>query len=178
MKLNVEEYDFKLAKRRNSSSKAYNRVASYFAPVELLFLKDFIMQRNYSINIDITEEEENDAYNIDTRPYYDYDDFYEKHEIECKYLRDLFWEWAKENRVSYGGKKDTKSFNNKMVSLNLHHFEKMLHSVTRRAVFVFKPSDLLFELIDKKYVDADVKNWRKDNKKKKKVEISDELLGF
>ena len=24
----------------------------------------------------------------------------------------------------------------------------------------------------------DVKNWRKDNKKKKKVEISDELLGF
>ena len=49
---------------------------------------------------------------------------------------------------------------------------------TRRSVFVFKPSDLLFELIDKKYVDADVKNWRKDNKKEKKVEISDELLGF
>ena len=65
-----------------------------------------------------------------------------------------------------------------MVSLNLHHFEKTLHSVTRRSVFVFTPSQLLFELIDKKYADADVKNWRKDNKKKKKVEISDELLGF
>ena len=37
---------------------------------------------------------------------------------------------------------------------------------------------LLFELIDKKYADADVKSWRKDNKKEKKVEISDELLGF
>ena len=65
-----------------------------------------------------------------------------------------------------------------MVSLHLHNFEKTLHSETRRSVFVFKPSELLFELIDKKYVDADVKNWKKDNKKEKKVEISDELLGF
>jgi hypothetical protein len=178
MNLDVEKYDFKQAKQNNSMSKAYNRVASYYCPSEILFLKDFIMERKYTKYI----QEGIVCHDIPESMYYDYDDFYKEQEIECKYLTNDFWDWATENKFSFGRDKSTKSFNNKMMNLKLNNFEKKLHSLTRRAVFVFQPSNLLFELIDKKYVDGEVKNWKNEwqntKKNKKNNTVTDEMLGF
>jgi len=60
MTMKVESFDFKLAKRMNEKKPAYNSVAQYFYPAEMLFMKDFINLGKFHQN-PIDEQSDDDC---------------------------------------------------------------------------------------------------------------------
>lgn len=173
--MNCEEFDFKKAKRDNAKTEAYNNVASLFIPYEMLFLKDWILDREYETYdpeflCDSDDELDTGIKTINVKKpkknkvYHEFDSFYKSYTIEIKTLLENFWRWSQENRISLGEKKNEKSFKGKIMSFNFKNVTTGHHSVTRRATIEFRPCDILRQLIEKSAYDDDMKDWRKINK--------------
>ncbi len=169
--IKCEDFDYKKAKRENAKTEAYNNVASLFIPYEMLFLKDWILDREYE-DVD-SDDEKNDP--LDTgifkekeenkiKPYYELDSFYKPYTIEIKELLHQFWNWSQQNRISLGEKKNEKSFKGKIMSFNFKDLITGSHSVTRRATIEFRPCDILRQLIEKSAYDDDISKWKQLNK--------------
>ncbi len=164
MDLDYNSYSFKKAKRQNSLSKAYAKMASYFIPYELLFLKDFFISNNF---LRYTHDEDCDS----ELYYYEHDAFYQKIEMEAKDMCHEFWEWSTENRVALGQSKNTKAFKNKLMSYNFREFTSCLDSRSRRVKFVFFPYLVMKDVISKKGYDSlDMEKWKKTDLETEKTE--------
>ena len=171
--MECEKFDFKKAKRENSKSEAYNNVASLFIPYEMLFLKDWILDRGYEIYQSSCKIIDDNDHKKPNKVYHEFDSFYAHTEIEIKSLLQEFWQWSTENRISLGEKKNEKSFKGKIMSFNFKNMSTSQDSKTRRATIKFRPCDIMRQLIEKSAYDDDVTKWRKLNKlgtfKKEKV---------
>lgn len=196
MALPVDDYDFKLAKRNNEKKPAYNSVAQYFYPSELLFFKDFINlglfhpeeevkkeKKDYGLDIDdLTESEnesEDDLLDIEyqyenshiwtktpNKEYHEYDDFCIEKSYRLKELLKMFKSWCKANGFGYSADKSCKSFSNKLFNLKMP-LTKGTNS-KNQTVVKFVPSDILLNLYNKKIVDikTDLDWYTKTNTKK------------
>tara|TARA_R110000744_G_scaffold85918_1_gene167882 strand:- start:2896 stop:5646 length:2751 start_codon:yes stop_codon:yes gene_type:complete len=172
MSLDIDSYDYTLAKRNNEQKPAYNSVAQYFYPAELLFFKDFINLGMFTSE----EEEEEDSTDEDTdllptgysyfpdsslwtctpeKHYYEYKDFTSNKSFRLKELLSTFKSWCKSNGFGYSSEKSCKSFSNKIFNLKLPLVKATNNK--NQTVVKFIPSDLLLNLYNKKIVDLNTK---------------------
>lgn len=191
--MDCESFDFKKAKRENAKTEAYNNVASLFIPYEMLFLKDWILDKSFDPSCLLVEDSDEEydelGYKIGKKnnpkyikpkkkTYYELETFYKPYTIEIKKLLYKFWEWSQENRISLGEKKNEKSFKGKLMSFNFKNMTTHKDSTSRRASIQFRPCDILRQLIEKSAYDDDMEKWNDPLLNKQGTLKKEENLNF
>ena len=153
----IHSFDYKKAKKDNSMTKEYRRLAQYSIPVEINFLNDYINFNGWYRDFILTNGEtpQNDIYfGWDTLPsidFYSLPNFYNNIRIKCKTIMDTFNEWADTTKYKLSGtEKSQKAFNNRFTSgLKLRSIELVTECKT--TYFEINIFDLIRELHSKNF---------------------------
>lgn len=166
MNLPIEDFNFQKAQTEMTQTPAYNKLASYFIDPLALMMRDYICSGSFdtysnpSFAIDSDDEK-----NCELQQYYQKDEFYEFITIKATKLREYYEEWYERYRgdATWVGIKNSKSFVNGISNLPCK-IEKQTKSSA--AYFIFKPRDVLQELVNTNIIQLDMTKW-----KTKKVEV-------
>ena len=151
MDLPIEKFNFQQAQTKMASTKAYNKLASYFIPNSALMIKDFIIG-GYNKN---SFKNENGQDYI----YFEDDKFYQNYECDSRELHNWYESWYRIFKGNDSYKCNAKKFQNNIMGLSLKSIEKIRLSGNKIG-FEFKPCDVLKELNENKLINIDMCEWR------------------
>jgi len=165
MNLPIEDYNFQKAQTDMTQTPAYNKLASYFIDPLALMMRDYICSGSFDSNATPSFAiDSDDELNCELQQYYQKEEFYEFITIKATKLREYYEEWYERYRgdATWVGIKNSKSFVNGISNLPCK-IEKQ--TKCSAAYFIFKPRDVLQELVNTNIIQLDMSKW-----KSKKVE--------
>ena len=190
--LKSEDFDFKQAKYRNSKTKSYNKVASYFVPLELLFIKDCIMKQlfmshriclsdfkgsrhNEGENVQPEDKtwsyEDDDIDDFEELHYYSNNLFYEDWKVSQIWMMKQFRNWCRNNGFKHSAEKGSRGITGSFIKHNLQSIQQETAPQTRRQIYTINPCDYMVEIINRNFYSEDISKYKK-LKKKEDVFIS------
>jgi len=159
MTLPIEDYNFQKAQTDMTRTPAYNKLASYFIDPLALMLRDFICSGSFdTYATPLFEIDSDDEKNCEIQQYYQKDEFYEFITIKATKLNDYYKDWYEKYKgdATWVGIKNSKSFVNGIANLPC----KIEKQTKCSAVwFVFKPRDVLQELVNTNILQVDMSKW-------------------